>query len=367
MEKPKRQILEKNKNNQTIWKYHTEGMDGTNSGGNLSTGGVQEAPVPGTLVELLNQISNEIKASSHNLESILSQKFTEEIQKVNENIDNKMAPLTAEIQELQVRVEGCEENVNEIKEQRDLEKRIIEKEKRKKNIIIHGISVGDGPNRTGRATDLIVDLVQNRLEVTLNKDQIDFVKVLKGPIVIGFTTWNKKLEILKNAKKLKGTEIFMGQDYPPDVLKIRKALIPIMNKHRKEGRHAIINYDKLVVGKKGEVTGSNQKPTQTEEDEGNMETSDIEDEEFENTTDQTTEENIIPHQIKDKNPQQKPTASHYETIKINNEEKRKKFKLQSSKLTNSLKQGTLTTYIKVNETNTENNTEENGVVNTEQK
>ncbi|KAL1447565.1 hypothetical protein WDU94_010892 [Cyamophila willieti] len=91
-------------------------------------------------------------------------------------------------------------------------------------------------------------------------EDIDFIKELggdkKGPILLGLTSWRKKKEIMKNARKLKGSNIFISEDLPPEVLLKRKTLVPEMMNYRMEGHHAIIKYDKLYVNGE-EITISN--------------------------------------------------------------------------------------------------------------
>ncbi|KAL1447204.1 hypothetical protein WDU94_013866 [Cyamophila willieti] len=249
--------------------------------------------------------------STRNLISHETLKISEEIKKVNENIDEKLAPLTAELHALKTRVDSCEENKN-----------TREKEKRKKNIVVHGIQLEDGPNLAGRATDKVIHLLKNRLEVNLEKDQIDFTRVSgkdkKGPIIMGLLSWNKKAEILSKTGKLKGTNIYIGQDFPPDVLAKRKTLIPVMMNHRKEGRHAVIRYDRLVVGKNGEAGGSQTEATNTENDLMDVE-SELE-EEAENTE---IEEKRKTHA--------KIKTSGFKAV-FSDKEKKKKLKLTQSKL-----------------------------------
>ena len=52
---------------------------------------------------------------------------------------------------------------------------------------------------------------------------------------------------MANAKKLKGTEIYINEDFIDSVRKRRKELLPAMFEARKQGKIAFLRYDKLVT------------------------------------------------------------------------------------------------------------------------
>ncbi|CAH2101713.1 unnamed protein product [Euphydryas editha] len=66
------------------------------------------------------------------------------------------------------------------------------------------------------------------------------------PILITLTlAWRKK-ELLRNSKKLP-ENIYITEDYPKDVINIRKELKMKQQAERKKGKIAYIRYDKLIV------------------------------------------------------------------------------------------------------------------------
>jgi hypothetical protein len=65
--------------------------------------------------------------------------------------------------------------------------------------------------------------------------------------VIKLLNYKDKINILKNSKKLKGTGIFINEDYSLDTLTIRKKLFEEMRAHRNNGKYSVVIYDKLVV------------------------------------------------------------------------------------------------------------------------
>ncbi|KAK4877387.1 hypothetical protein RN001_009893 [Aquatica leii] len=55
------------------------------------------------------------------------------------------------------------------------------------------------------------------------------------------------MNILKNAKTLKGTDIWINEDYLKEVQEERRRLIPYMTEAKNKGYKALIRYDKLII------------------------------------------------------------------------------------------------------------------------
>ena len=66
-------------------------------------------------------------------------------------------------------------------------------------------------------------------------------------IVAKFQNYKVKEAVLKNKKGLKGTNIFVREDFSQRVLARRKELLPQMHEERRKGNIAFLRYDKLVV------------------------------------------------------------------------------------------------------------------------
>lgn len=79
------------------------------------------------------------------------------------------------------------------------------------------------------------------------------------PILVTFTTYRRKIIVLKNKKLLKDQNIFITEDYPKSVLEIRKNLQEELTEIRKSGSFAFINYDKIVIREDREMKYKNKR------------------------------------------------------------------------------------------------------------
>lgn len=95
--------------------------------------------------------------------------------------------------------------------------------------------------------------VDDKLNQKLIPEDIDFVRRLGNrgnksrPILLGLRTYRTKLLILQNARKLKGTKLYIDHDFPQDVQQKRKLLKTEMMEARRSGKYAVLKYDRLIM------------------------------------------------------------------------------------------------------------------------
>lgn len=137
----------------------------------------------------------------------------------------------------------------------------FDREIRKRNIIIHGLEE-EGNSKYLELERQVVKFIKNKIKVDLKEEEIDFLRRIgkkiedkTRPILVGITTFRKKIMILKNKRYLKDTDIYITEDFSPEVLTKRKELRGQMMEERKNGKFAILVYDKLIVRDEKESTG----------------------------------------------------------------------------------------------------------------
>lgn len=127
----------------------------------------------------------------------------------------------------------------------------IERELRKRNILIFGVE--EGENNYWQLEDTVLEIINNILKVDCEPKEIDFVRRIgnpknqKRPIIVGFLAFRKKLLVVKNKKLLSEYEMYIKDDYPQEVVKERKRLQPEVDRLWKEGKTAFIKYNKIVI------------------------------------------------------------------------------------------------------------------------
>jgi hypothetical protein len=99
---------------------------------------------------------------------------------------------------------------------------------------------------------IVEDVFRMKIRVEMTNWHMDSVARLgkrKGscPILVRFTSFSKKYEILLNTRILAGSGIRIDQDYSAEIRKVLKELVPYMIDARGRGHRAFLRGGKLVV------------------------------------------------------------------------------------------------------------------------
>ncbi|KAI5701767.1 hypothetical protein M8J76_007424 [Diaphorina citri] len=209
-----------------------------------------------TMKNFMAQITSKLDTNNQLIKS--------EAEKINTNMNEKLQPLVKEVTEMKQKVQNLEKNI-EINMSR------INKIEKKRNLIIFGLEQEEEEDPT-MLEEKLLQLFKEKLNIKVETFEIDFIKRFgkakdKKPIVVGLTTWKRKISILTQTPKLKGTNIVIKEDFPKDVIEIRKKLYPQMKTYREQNRKAILKYDKLYVDGKPIVAEEKQEDNMMEYDE----------------------------------------------------------------------------------------------------
>ena len=185
-------------------------------------------------LERLNKETVDLKISLETSQEVFEKKF----EKVDGNLSKQKH----------------KEDINELWEDNDQlceRLRDLEDTSRRDNLRIDGIAeVG---NETWEQTE---EILQNLFEEKLQLESISVEiahrvgnkeKNNKRTIVVKLASFKDKLKIISEARKLKGTNISINEDYSKETLEIRKEKWKEVKELRKNGTYAILVYGKVVI------------------------------------------------------------------------------------------------------------------------
>ena len=105
--------------------------------------------------------------------------------------------------------------------------------------------------------DKVREMISEKLKMDHRKIEVEHAHRIGKPtigtgdspraIVVKFLRFKGKVAVPERAKNLRGTYIFLNEDYPEAVRQKRKELIPAMKAARTRGDIAYILYDRLIV------------------------------------------------------------------------------------------------------------------------
>ena len=195
----------------------------------------------------------------------------EELQKINAKVDIAQRDLSERLDKLSDSVSKTKKSVDDLstkctrleKENTLLKADIthlsdkldyLENQGRRNNLLFHGIAKST-PNETwSDCEDYVRDVLRNKMKMDDSLITIERAHRLNHgkSIIIKLLDFNMKKLILQETRTLKGTGIYISEDFSYQVRRIRKNLKSIMDTERENGRKSKLRFDKLIF-EDGEV------------------------------------------------------------------------------------------------------------------
>lgn len=175
-----------------------------------------------------------------------------EISSKLQTMDTKLEKITDEVVKLRKENDALRERVT--KQDKQIE--LLEREARRNNLIIHGVTDDENERMEGTEHKVVEIIKRTGVDIAADREIDDARRMGRyregntRPIQVKLTRGNKKAEILKQARNLKGTDIWIDQDYPKEILEQRKELIPKLKEAREKGNKATLKYNKLIINGK---------------------------------------------------------------------------------------------------------------------
>ena len=128
----------------------------------------------------------------------------------------------------------------------------LEDRSRRCNLRIDGVT-----EKKGETWEQCEEEIQNIFKEKLGLENINIERAQRSKgktnsnkprtIVCKLLSYKQKKEVLKNAKKLKGSNIFINEDFCFETMQRRKELWEEVKRLRSEGQIAFLNYRSIVV------------------------------------------------------------------------------------------------------------------------
>lgn len=152
------------------------------------------------------------------------------------DIDNK-----ATIDFLKLKVEELERRAN-----------YQEDYNRRNNLRITGIREQSGGETWEETAKIVSELLEEKMQLPSMKieraHRIGPVAASQPrTVVVRFERFGDREAVIRNARKLKGSGIYINEDLCPASLELKKSQIPLMKKAREEGKIAFFKHTKLII------------------------------------------------------------------------------------------------------------------------
>lgn len=190
------------------------------------------------------------------IENTTSNSEMNRIEKMFQLINNNMGKMNNKLDAITKEMRQLKQENNELKNKLIIhEDKIeqLEREIRKKNIVVKGIPDEEEENEEKGREKINTVILKMGVEID-EKTEVDEIRRIgkydsnrTRPILVKFTKESTKMKILRSARKLKGTDIWVDEDYPKNIQEERRELIQKMKEARNKGETAILRYNKLII------------------------------------------------------------------------------------------------------------------------
>ncbi|XP_029844350.2 uncharacterized protein LOC115327481 [Ixodes scapularis] len=224
----------------------------------MLAGDVESNPGPDEVPTrvLLEQLLATQKEISQNIADIKSEQ--QSTKSWCASVNSRLGLIETSIDELRSttkRVEGCEYGLADVASTiGDLKRKIddLENRSRRNNLIIHGIKCDVNETADQLKEKVCTNIFSTKLQVDVSTvERIHRLGRNQGtrprPVIMSFRDYNEKMSILTNAKKLKGSGVFINEDYSYELRQIRKKLWDSSQADRDRGDKVTLSYNKLKI------------------------------------------------------------------------------------------------------------------------
>lgn len=189
------------------------------------------------------------------------QQDMQEVKSAVNNVQQEVKALNEKIYELEIENESLSLRNSHLTRQLEMMQKTTEQldaRSRRNNIIIHGVPRQS--EETGKMCEEAVrDVIRQKLKITDNVQLEDARRLGQSdnaPIAVTFLRHQDKVKVMSERRQLKGSNIFLNDDYTKSVREKRKELRKEMNDLKKRGHSVRMVYDRLVMeGEAAEQTG----------------------------------------------------------------------------------------------------------------
>lgn len=162
-------------------------------------------------------------------------------EKVNKENNIKINKLTEELESSNKKINELEDRVNH---QEDYSRR--------KNVRISGMEERDDSETWEQTAAAVTSVLEDKMQLSgLVVERAHRVGVHREgkprPVVARFLRYCDREAVLRNGRKLKGTNIFVNEDLCPASQAIKSSQFPMMKKAKAQGKIAFFRHTKLII------------------------------------------------------------------------------------------------------------------------
>lgn len=186
-------------------------------------------------------------------------KISQDVSDLKQSLEFTQDEVKNEIDSINTKVKNLEKNVKVIEEDlldpEDVSSKLIELEDRSRRNHLRIDGIEEVPNETWEeCEESVQEMIREKLGINENIeiDRCHRMQKQKNQnrlrtIICRITKYKDKQKVLRNAKYLKGSGIYVYEDFCKDTMELRKTLWNQVLEYRRQNKFAYLNYRSIVV------------------------------------------------------------------------------------------------------------------------
>lgn len=221
------------------------------------------------VVKQMNDHINKLEGKVSDLTTSLefSQQEVDELKSKSKDHENERKETKAKLDQLSEQLESSN------KKNKELEDRINQQEdySRRKNVRISGMEERGGTETWEQTAAAVTTLLEDKMQlpglVLERAHRVGPPREGKPrPIVARFLRYCDREAVMRNGRKLKGTNIFVNEDLCAASQAVKSSQFPLLKQARAQGKIAFFRHTKLIIREKTDISSSGRRqPTVREE------------------------------------------------------------------------------------------------------
>lgn len=206
------------------------------------------------LKKLILDMRSEFAQRFTSIDSNVAQLEDKITTKITTHINTKLGEINEEIGCMKLKMEEQEKRIY-----------ILEKNSVQRNVMFFGVEEKECERSYSDLQENILEIIKNKIKEEIQVFEVQSVRRIgkKGsrprPISVAFTTLGKKINILKKKKNLEGSNIYITEEFPVNILRKREELKEQQRQEKEKGNIAFIKYDKLIIKQNDKETNTNKR------------------------------------------------------------------------------------------------------------
>lgn len=209
------------------------------------------------MTDRMNQLENKATELTVSLE--FSQREIDDLKSSKKECEKELKDANVKIENLLVQLDSTNEKVKQLHDKVNYQ----EDYSRRNNIRIYGIEEQGSSETWEQTAAAVTSLLEQKMELPgMELERAHRVGERRDgkprPIIARFSRYREREAVMRNVKKLKGTNIYVNEDLCPESQSIKMSQMPLLKQARAQGKVAFFRHTKLIIREKtnnDEATG----------------------------------------------------------------------------------------------------------------